>query len=355
MNKKILFVDRDGTLIDEPNDNFKVDCIYKLKFKPYLIVSLIKLINYGYELVMVTNQDNLGKSDFTINQFSKPHNFMLEVLSSQGINFRSILICPHNIYENCYCRKPKTSLVRYWLQSSNFDKKNSYVIGDRKTDIELSENMGISGILYNSKNMSWKKISKKIMSQEREIKYHRITNETKVFIELGSDYSKKSYINTGIYFFNHMLDQIHVHSGISLRINVENDIYIDDHHTIEDIGITLGIALKKFFYKKIGISRYGYTLPMDESLSSCVIDLSGRPYLKFNAKFDSEFIGDLSSNMIEHFFYSLSYSMKSNIYLSVIGRNDHHRAESLFKVFGRTLKQVVKDDSNFIPSSKGYL
>ena len=355
MLKNILFIDRDGTLITEPKDNFQIDSIEKLKFEPQVITALIKLQKFGYKLVMITNQDGLGTDSFPLNNFKIPHYFMLEVFQSQGIIFNDILICPHTLDDHCKCRKPNLQMVTPWLNNNCLNKKNSYVIGDRNTDIELAKKMNISGIHYNRNSCGWSNIVDKLTKCNRYATVYRVTKETEIKIEVWLDKTQSSIINTGVMFFNHMLEQIVVHSGICIKLIAKGDTYIDDHHIIEDIGICLGKVLLKSMGNKIGLNRYGFYLPMDESVAKCILDISGRPYLKFKADFKYQFIGDLSTEMIKHFFYALSYSMNSTIHLSALGSNDHHKAESLFKVFGRALREAIRIESSVLPSSKGIL
>ncbi|VFP78052.1 Histidine biosynthesis bifunctional protein HisB [Buchnera aphidicola (Cinara cuneomaculata)] len=354
MKEKFLFIDRDGTLIREPKKTFQIDSYSKFFLEKNVIVSLLQLIKLGYQLVIITNQDGLGSKSFPIQKFSKIHNLMLDIFCSQKIFFKSILICPHFIHEQCDCRKPNTSLVKYWI-NNKLDKKNSYVIGDRDTDIKLADNMGIKSFLYHPEFCSWEHIVTQLTYPNRFSEISRNTLETKIFIRISLDIPIVCYINTGINFLNHMLDQIRIHGGIFMYIDVIGDLSIDDHHTVEDIGITFGTALKNALKNKIGISRYGFTLPMDESICSCIIDISGRSFLSFYANFTNKYVGDLSTCMIEHFFYSLSQSMNLTIHLHARGNNDHHCAESLFKAFGRTLKQAIYIQGNDLPTSKGFL
>ncbi|QJC36836.1 bifunctional histidinol-phosphatase/imidazoleglycerol-phosphate dehydratase HisB [Enterobacteriaceae endosymbiont of Donacia vulgaris] len=354
MLKKILFIDRDGTLITEPTNNHQVDHINKLFFEKYVIIALSELKKFSYLFVIVTNQDGLGSIDFPYESFNIPHNFMINVFKSQNIEFENVLICPHYSYNNCICRKPNTTLLNSYI-NNNLDKKNSYVIGDRLTDIKLAKNIGINGILYNKKTCNWLNILTKLTPIKRYAIIKRVTKETSIHIELFLNKIGKNKINTGINFLNHMLEQIAVHGGFVLNIYSKGDLYIDDHHTIEDIAISLGQAFTKAIGNKKGINRFGFILPMDESLAQCSLDLSGRPYLQYYVKFKYQKIGDLSTEMIKHFFYSLSYSMACNIYLKVTGDNDHHKIESLFKAFGCSLKQAIKIVNDNIPSSKGVL
>jgi len=353
VKNKILFIDRDGTLIDEPINTFQVDSINKLVFKKYVISSLRKLVELDYKLIMITNQDGLGTESFPLQDFSTAHLFMLSVFRSEGVIFDDILICPHFLDDDCVCRKPKIKMIEPWLDK--IDLKKSYVIGDRDTDMQLSNNLKIKGIKYKEDICNWLHITKYIIKHNRYAEIIRRTKETKVSIKVWLDLEETSKIDTGVKFFDHMLEQLSVHSGICMNISVQGDLDIDDHHTIEDTGIVLGEALLQALGKKNGLSRFGFYLPMDESRSNCIMDISNRPYLNFKAKFNHKMAGDLSTNMVEHFFYSLCYSMKITLHLYAEGKNDHHCIESLFKVFGRTLRQAIKIEGNMLPTSKGIL
>ncbi|QJC31572.1 bifunctional histidinol-phosphatase/imidazoleglycerol-phosphate dehydratase HisB [Enterobacteriaceae endosymbiont of Donacia tomentosa] len=353
MLNKILFIDRDGTLISEPQ-NYQIDNIGKLFFEENVITTLFELRKFSYIFVMITNQDGLGTKSFSQQSFDIPHNFMINIFKSQNIKFADILICPHYLNDNCLCRKPNITMLKSYL-NNKLDKHNSYVIGDRLTDMELAKNIGIKGILYNKVTCNWLDILTKLTPTKRYAIVERKTKETKIKIELFLDKIGKNIIKTGIDFLNHMIEQIAIHGGFIINIIVQGDLNVDDHHTVEDVAIVLGNALSKAIGDKKGINRFGFLLPMDDSLAECALDLSGRPYLQYYAKFKYQKIGDLSTEMVKHFFYSLSYSMACNIYLKVIGDNDHHKIESLFKVFGCSLKQAISLTNNIIPSSKGVL
>ncbi|MGE9549689.1 bifunctional histidinol-phosphatase/imidazoleglycerol-phosphate dehydratase HisB [Erwinia amylovora] len=355
MNQKVLFIDRDGTIISEPPQDFQVDRMDKLAFEPDVIPTLLALQKAGYKLVMITNQDGLGTDSFPQADFDGPHDLMMQILTSQGIQFDEVLICPHKPEDNCDCRKPKTQMVMAWLADGLLDTANSYVIGDRTTDLQLASNMGIQGLHYSQSGLNWQAIGQQLTKRDRHAVVNRITKETQIHVEVWLDREGDSQFNTGVGFFDHMLDQIATHGGFRMNIEVKGDLYIDDHHTVEDTGLALGEALLKALGDKRGIGRFGFVLPMDECLARCALDISGRPHLEYKAEFNYQRVGDLSTEMVEHFFRSLSYTMASTLHLKTKGKNDHHRVESLFKAFGRTLRQAIRVEGNTLPSSKGVL
>ncbi len=353
MSEKILFIDRDGTIIEEPKSDFQIDSLEKLRFEKGAIPTLLKLKNFGFKFVLVSNQDGLGTQSFPKEDFEIAHQKILDILQSCGIEFKDIFICPHFENENCECRKPKTALLDEYIKHNLYNKEQSFVIGDRDTDMILASNLGVRGLKY-SENFTWKEIEEEILNSFRTASISRITKETNIHVKVCLNGGKIA-INTGVPFFDHMLEQIAVHGGIGLEISCKGDLEIDEHHSVEDVALALGSAIKQALGDKIGITRYGFVLPMDECLASCAIDFCNRPHLVYKAKFKKEKLGELSTEMIEHFFYSLSYSMGVSLHLKVKGKNDHHKAEGLFKAFAKALKMAVKIESENLASSKGVI
>lgn len=355
MNKKYLFLDRDGTLIVEPNDQ-QVDSVEKLDFLPGVIPALLSLQNAGYTLVMVSNQDGLGCFSFPIEKFEVPHRMMLTIFSSQGIVFERVCICPHTVLDHCTCRKPAVGLVLDYLKDPMWSRDLSYVIGDRDSDLCLAENMGISGIkMGTDDNKTWDAIARKLLCQNRSAVITRNTTETNITVSVNLDQPNDINIKTGIGFFDHMLEQLVKHGGFSARIETNGDLQIDEHHTVEDTAIALGEALRFALGNKFSIARYGFVLPMDEALTQVALDLSGRSYFVWNGTFTRECVGELPTELVPHFFHSLANSLKATLHIRVEGENAHHMIESVFKATGRALRDAIRKTGEGLPSTKGIL
>ncbi|EHL32205.1 bifunctional histidinol-phosphatase/imidazoleglycerol-phosphate dehydratase HisB [Legionella drancourtii] len=351
--QKILFIDRDGTLIEEPFD-FQVDSLDKIKLTPGVIPALLQLQNAGFRFIMVSNQNGIGTTSFPEEDFSICHEFTLDLFSSQGIFFDEIFICPHMPEDNCACRKPKTGLLEQFMQETSINKTSSWVIGDRDTDRELADNLGIN-FLPVSKEHKWKQISESILQQKRSATVKRKTKETNILLTVVLDADQTGIINTPLPFFNHMLEQVAKHGGFNLDVYATGDVEVDDHHLIEDTAIALGEALKEALGDKWGINRYGFTLPMDEALASMAIDISGRGFCEFQGQFTREFVGGMATEMVPHFFQSLACALGATLHIQVSGKNHHHMIEACFKSLGRALRQACMKTNNALPSTKGIL
>ncbi len=375
--KKYLFVDRDGTIIKEPAD-YQIDHIDKLVFFPNVISSL-KLAHkvLGYQLVLITNQDGLGTESFPSEDFWPVQNLMIRTLESEGISFEKIAIDSSFPSENSPNRKPRTGMLTD-LISQGFDLENSFVIGDRYTDVELGKNLGIKSILFNASQLGkdelneslqelnhsialecneWNSITDFLKKLDRKITHQRKTKETDIEITLNLEGTGESEISTGLGFFDHMLEQIARHGQLDLFVKCKGDLHIDEHHTIEDTGIALGEAFAKALGNKLGVERYGYCLPMDDALAQAAIDFGGRAWLMWDAKFKREKIGDMPTEMFFHFFKSFADGAKANLNLKASGFNEHHKIEGLFKAFAKAIKMAKKRDTEhlILPSTKGSL
>jgi imidazoleglycerol-phosphate dehydratase/histidinol-phosphatase len=353
MYKKILFLDRDGTLIDEPQDK-QVDCLSKLKLKKNVIPALLQLKEAGFSFVMVSNQDGLATHSFPKNKFDSTQNMLVELFETQGIIFDAIHICPHFISDDCQCRKPKLGLVIDYLHDRKIDFSKSFVVGDRETDVQLAKNMGINWILLQQDD-DWLALAQYLTTLPRRAEINRQTKETNIKVVVDLNQSKQIKIQTGLGFFDHMLEQMAKHGGFDLLINVQGDLEIDEHHTVEDTGLAIGEALKIALGDKLGINRYGFLLPMDEAEAQISLDLSGRAFMVFEGQFAREKVGELPTELVSHFFRSLSESLKAAIHIKVKGENTHHMIESIFKGMGRALRQAIYKKGNDLPSTKGVL
>ena len=361
--KKILFIDRDGTIIQEPEDE-QIDSFEKLKFVPHAISSLAFLRQHtDYEFVMVSNQDGLGTDSFPENTFWPVHNFILDTLKGEGVEFDEILIDPHFPEDNAPTRKPNTGLVRKYMDNPEYDIANSYVIGDRETDRKFAENIGCKFLQINSAAAdteaasSWERTTAIAFGGERTAEVQRTTKETDILVRVDLDGSGRCDIQTGLGFFDHMLEQIGKHGQIDLTVRCNGDLHVDEHHTIEDTALALGECLLKALGDKRGIERYGFCLPMDDCLCSVALDFGGRPWLVWDAEFNREKIGEMPTEMFLHFFKSLSDAAKMNLNIRADGQNEHHKIEGIFKALARSLKMAVRRDVYHyeLPSTKGTL
>ena len=373
--KKILFIDRDGTIIAEPPVTFQIDSLEQLEFLPYAISSLQKIAaETDFELVMVTNQDGLGTKKYPQKNFDLVQNKMTTTLKNEGVEFDAIHIDKSFEKDNSPNRKPRTGMLKKYM-NGKYDLINSYVIGDRVTDIQLAKNLGSKAIFIrhelNKKTKlpadlspivvldtkNWKDIHEFLKVPERIITHSRVTKETDIQIELNLDGKGKASISTGLAFFDHMLEQIAKHGSIDLKIKAKGDLHIDEHHTIEDIGIALGEAFSKGLGDKKGIERYGFALPMDDCLAPVVLDFGGRNWIEWKVDFKREKIGEMPTEMFFHFFKSFSDSAKCNLNIKAEGKNEHHKIEAIFKAFAKAIKIAVKRDKNNmqLPSTKGML
>lgn len=363
--KKVLFIDRDGTLIVEPPVNYQVDSLEKLEFYPGVFRNLSAIAKeLDFELVMVTNQDGLGTDSFPYEDFVKPQEKMLKAFENEGILFSDILIDKSFEHENLLTRKPGTGMMAKYIYG-NYDLKNSFVIGDRLTDVQLAKNLGTQAILIGDSanedavltTKSWQDIYLYLKQIPRKATVSRKTNETGIEVEVNLDGSGKSEVSTGLHFLDHMLEQISRHGNLDLKIKVVGDLQVDEHHTIEDTGIVLGEAFLKALEKKKGIERYGFLLPMDDCLAQVALDFGGRPWLVWEADFKREKIGDVPTEMFYHFFKSFTDSARCNLNIKAEGENEHHKIESVFKAFAKAVKMAVnRSDLNFnLPSTKGSL
>ena len=357
MAKKILFIDRDGTLIHEPDD-FQVDALDKVRLVEDVIPSLLEIKDHGYSFVMVSNQDGLGTDAFPQADFDAPQALTMDLFASQGIRFDEVFICPHLPEDQCDCRKPRTGLLTRYLAATAIDLASSAVIGDRQTDMDLAGRIGVDGILVNTDDgdaLTWPQIVERLCYSDRKASTERNTNETRIRATVNLDTSGDTAVQTGIGFFDHMLEQVAKHGGFSLQLECAGDLEVDEHHTVEDTAICLGTVLREALGNKYGVGRYGFLLPMDESEAEVALDLSGRPAFRFSGSFPRQNVGELSTEMVEHFFRSLAESLGAALHIKVSGENTHHMIEACFKSVGRALRQAIRRTGTDLPSTKGSL
>ena len=356
--RPVLFVDRDGTLIEEPDD-FQIDAYEKLRFVPGVIPALLRLRDAGYRFVMVTNQDGLGTDAFPRERFEGPHGLMMQVLESQGVAFEDVLIDSSLPADNAPTRKPGIGLALPYLKDRSIDWARSAMVGDRETDNAFAHNMGIRAFQLRTGQFGgewdWPGIAHALADAPRVARVVRRTRETQIEVAVDLDRAAEPRVHTGLGFFDHMLEQLGKHGGFALELACKGDLHIDDHHTVEDSALALGQALREALGDKRGIGRYGFTLPMDETLASAALDFSGRPYFVFEGRFARESVGQLATELVPHFFRSLCETAGLNLNLKVQGENDHHQVEACFKAVARALRQAIKRDGFDLPSTKGTL
>ena len=355
MSAPILFVDRDGTLIEEPPDH-QVDALDKIRFMPGVFAALAELQRRGFRLAMITNQDGLGTQSFPRRAFDESHKFILAAFESQGITFEAVFICPHFPADGCECRKPKIGLVRDYIRDADVDLTTCAVIGDRETDLEFARNLGVRGlrVLRNGSDAeTWPAIVSALTARHAAVE--RRTKETNINVRVGLDATTPIQVSTGIGFFDHMLEQLAKHGGFALEVTCNGDLQIDEHHTVEDCALAVGEALRRALGTKVGIARYGFLLPMDEAEAKVAIDLSGRAFALFEGRFGREQVGGLPTELVPHFFHSLAESLGAAVHVSVTGDNTHHMIEACFKGVGRALRQAFRRESNELPTTKGVL
>ncbi len=366
--KKLLIIDRDGTILVEPPTDYQIDSLEKFEFVPGAITALAGIAATGdFELVMASNQDGLGTASFPMETFTPPHELMLKTLAGEGVTFSDILIDPSLPEENSPYRKPRTGMFGKYIGNPDYDLASSYVIGDRLTDVELAKNLGAKAILLKPEGTqadgcalitdSWRRIQEFLRASERTASIERITRETSISGEIDLDGCGVSEISTGLHFFDHMLSQIPHHSGCTLRLIARGDLEVDEHHTMEDVAIVLGQLISKALGDKVGIGRYGFALPMDECSAQVLLDFGGRSEFVWHVDFTREYVGDTPTEMYKHFFKTLSSEMRCNLHISARGENNHHLIEGVFKAFARALRMAVSRNvfSDVLPSSKGIL
>jgi imidazoleglycerol-phosphate dehydratase / histidinol-phosphatase len=354
--RPIVFLDRDGTLNQETPDE-QIDSLAKVRLMPGVVPALLDLQRAGYGFVIVSNQDGLGTPTLPREPFEETHRFIMELFRSQGIEFEEVFFCPHFKREECGCRKPQLGMVKDFLAANEIDKKRSFMVGDRDTDLEFAANLGISGLrvrLNGDAHETWPSIAARIIAARRA-HVHRKTKETDVVVDVDLAHAAQSSVATGLGFFDHMLEQIAKHGGFSLKLACSGDLHIDEHHTIEDCALALGAALREALGDKRGIARYGFLLAMDEAEAQVALDLSGRPFFVWEGKFNRERVGDMPTELVPHFFRSLSEALGAALHISVRGDNSHHMIESCFKGVGRSLRQAICRDGAELPSTKGAL
>jgi imidazoleglycerol-phosphate dehydratase / histidinol-phosphatase len=362
---KVIFLDRDGTIIVEPPDE-QIDTLEKLEIIPGVIQGLRLLQNCGYTLAMVSNQDNLGSAAYPQKSYDLVQRKLMGLLNGEGIQFAGVFVCSHGSKDGCTCRKPKTGLVDEFIRKNNVDLSHSFVFGDRETDVQLAKNIGCKSVRLTSdtstksdfRTDNFLEACKFMARHVRTVTVKRKTTETDIVVEVNLDGTDNYNIKSGIGFFDHMLSLLSKHSGIDINVQVKGDLQVDEHHSVEDTGLVLGEAIRQALGDKRGIERYGFLLPMDEASAQVALDLGGRPFFAFNASFEREKVGEFPTELVEDFFRAFTDGLRANLHISVTGRNEHHKIEAVFKAVGRALRQAVTKSELYadtLPSTKGVL
>ena len=355
--RKVLFIDRDGTLVVEPEDK-QVDAISKVRLMPGVIPALLRAAKAGFEFVIVSNQDGIGTSSFPMHDFESTQDYIRNLFLSQGIKFSDEFYCPHFDGDGCNCRKPRAGLLADFLAVNDLDRSRSAVIGDRDTDLELAANLGLRGFkvaVDGPDDQTWKEIVHRLLDDPRRASVERRTRETSIQVHVDLDRESDADVSTGIGFFDHMLEQLGKHGGFALKVRCDGDLEVDEHHTVEDVALALGETLRQALGSKLGIHRYGFVLPMDEAQARVAIDLGGRPYAVFRGRFPRESVGGLPTELVPHFFRSLAEKLGAAIHIDVDGENAHHMVEACFKGVARGLRQAFRREGETLPTTKGVL
>lgn len=357
MSTKLLLMSRDGTLIDEPAEG-RVDTVEKVRLVPGVVPALLELSRAGFELVIVSNQEGLGTPDYPLERFNQVQSFIEALFASQGIVFQQVLLCPHDSGGGCDCRKPAVGLVREYLRGNRIDREQSFMVGDRDSDLQFAENIGIRAFKLDAQStpdIAWSDVRHRILDSPRIAEVARRTRETDIKVRVDLDGSEEPRVSTGIGFFDHMLDQLGKHGRFGLTVECRGDLHVDEHHTIEDVAICIGDAVRRALGDKRGITRYGFVLPMDEAQADVAIDLGGRSFITFDGTFPRDEVGGMPTELVEHFFRSFANALGATIQIRVSGENTHHMIEACFKGVAKSLQQAIKRDSDSLPSTKGSL
>lgn len=357
MSAPVAILDRDGTLVVEPPDE-QIDALGKIRLADGVVPALRELVERGYRLLVVTNQDGLGSASYPRAAFDEVEAFLADLFASQGVRFETVLVCPHRAADGCRCRKPEPALVDDYLRGQAIDRARSAVVGDRDSDLELARRLGLRGFRVAARGDAehgWARVVRRILEGDRRAEVERTTNETAVRARVDLAGDRPASIATGVGFLDHLLAQLAAHGGFELAVAARGDLDVDVHHTVEDVALVVGEALRRALGERRGIARYGFTTAMDDSVAAVALDLSGRPFARFRGRFDGERIGALPAALVPHWFRSFATALGATLHVAVRGEDDHHKAEAAFKATGRALRQAMRLDGSGVPSTKGSL